>query len=1052
MRKIKSNRLLAIGGIALAAIILISLLVGIGIHNKDVSRQNSENQKSKVKYVLVNEDNGAKFNNKNYNLGRDFLKLVSQDQKHDWETASYDGAQDGMKNGLYDVEVIIPRDFSKRILSLESTSPKKAGITYHVRKGQNEVTNQIIGRNVDQLIYDFNNRVVRMYFSSLIGNLRNAQLAMGNIANKQDLQVSDLANQVQQPFNGLDDQFGALFNTASILDENGIADSQDFSNNMRNFLDGINKQSTANDAINSQSIKDLQDKLNGQLDTYDELNQKSNNYQNELKKYFGPENPLEKLKQKNISNQRHPSADNSFAGDITNLDVQYDSLLKEKNNLESEYGLKPGKTDENVTNIINHLLNSTNDPNSDPLQTAINNINSNIADLAIVDDITLPEYKTVREILIKYSNTVGADFGNRHTSFVKQKTGDTHADVTLGLKPGENDIVFNGDGISVKAEVEKIEAEGFEVTETSTFTDNHMKIVLKPKETTTKEDKADSKTKDDKKESEKEEQSDNKDHETAGETTSTQGNAFVTLKVTYQYDKPSQYSWSVNGDEQNSGDIQQLSTEDPNQLANYIAKSTAAAQQVVDIYGNEKDMSISTFAKDQPGNKLVPLKGSLADTASQTPSQPTTPDDKEIKQQAETLADQYDKVCQQLETLGQASGNLPVTDDTNSDIKALNEISKNLGKDGLQAYLNNVSNAIDWYNKVQELVNQKESGETAKDTGENSKVDVPTSIEATPDGDQQSNNDLTKQYNDLQKAINDSTTALDDKGKNSKDLKPVIKDLTNNTTKLQNSTNSIKDKLSQNVKDSQNQANNNQDFAQAFNNVMKNTRNGEADNSKVYNFLTNPIKATGSYSELRQQSIIPYFMTLIGTIAALFVGLGIAKHLLGRKVTADTALVEHTKPWLNLPSTGITLGISLVVGLFFSLITLNVVPGSVRIDWIIYTTLIMVILTSAISAGARHHRMITLYVVGFILALYILLTPFIGVLVRSGSFIQFLYRISPLQNVETGYTVMINHGTIGFFTFFGLIIALIIVIVANLFIKPLPIIEEDNISGDQHEA
>ena len=881
MRKIKSNRLLAIGGIALAAIILISLLVGIGIHNKDVSRQNSENQKSKVKYVLVNEDNGAKFNNKNYNLGRDFLKLVSQDQKHDWETASYDGAQDGMKNGLYDVEVIIPRDFSKRILSLESTSPKKAGITYHVRKGQNEVTNQIIGRNVDQLIYDFNNRVVRMYFSSLIGNLRNAQLAMGNIANKQDLQVSDLANQVQQPFNGLDDQFGALFNTASILDENGIADSQDFSNNMRNFLDGINKQSTANDAIDSQSIKDLQDKLNGQLDTYDELNRKSNNYQNELKKYFGPENPLEKLKQKNISTQRHPSADNSFAGDITNLDTQYDLLLAQKKDLESEYDLHPGKTEDNVTNIINHLLNKNTEGQGDPLQTEISKVNANMSDLAIIDGIKLDqniEYKNALEILKKYSNTVGANFGNRRTSFVKQKTGDTHADVTLGLKPGENDIVFNGDGISVKAEVEKIEAEGFEVTETSNFTDNHMKIVLKPKETTTKEDKADSKTKDDKKESEKEEQPDNKEQETAGETTSTLGNAFVTLKVTYQYDKPSTYSWSVNGDEQNSGDIQQIPAEDPNKLTEYIAKTVIAAQQVVNIYGNEKNMPMSTFIKDQPGNKLVPLKGSLADTASQTPSQPTTPDDKEIKQQAETLADQYDKVCQQLETLGQASGNLPVTDDTNSDIKALNEISKNLGKDGLEAYLNNVSNAIDWYNKVQELVNQKESGETAKDTGESSKVDVPTSIEATPDGDQQSNNDLTKQYNDLQKAINDSTTALDDKGKNSKDLKPVIKDLTNNTTKLQNSTNSIKDKLSQNVKDSQNQANNNQDFAQAFNNVMKNTRNGEADNSKVYNFLTNPIKATGSYSELRQQSIIPYFMTLIGTIAALFVGLGIAKH------------------------------------------------------------------------------------------------------------------------------------------------------------------------------
>ncbi|QNQ80159.1 type VII secretion protein EsaA [Lactobacillus sp. PV034] len=1071
MEKIKRNRPLVIGLIVLAAIILISLLVGIGIHNRDVRRQNSAAHKAKVQYVLVNEDNGAKFNNKHYNLGKDFLKLVSQDKKHDWETATYDGAQDGMKNGLYDVEVIIPQDFSQRILSLESTSPKKAGVRYRVRKGQNEVTNQMIGRNVNQLIYDFNNRVVRMYFSSLIGNLRNAQLAMGNIANKQDMQVSDLANQVQQPFNGLDDQFGALFNTASILDENGSTDSQAFSNSMKDMLNALDKNKDADSREDSQSIKDLQDRLNSQLDTYNNLNRQSDKYRNDLKAYFGPENPIAKLKKYSFDAKTPTKTDDSFNSQITDLDEKYDSLLKKKKDLEEEYHLQPGKTEENITQIMNQSLNKNPQTNASALQNFINSLNGEISELEIAQDMTTDskdtqnqinqnDYNLAVDILKKYSHTVGANYGSHQTTFInKNSQSNFDGNVTLGLTPGTNKIELDGKGISangVDAESIKkqLEQEDFVVDKISSFDDNSMEIKIHPKETktevTTKEDKEkknpDKATDSSENKEDKKEESDQEEKKT--EITSTAGNAFITFGVTYHYKKPTTYKWTVNGQEQNTGDIQKLNDDRMDALNANVTATIAAAKQVVATYGNGESMA--DFASHQTGDQIVASAGSLADLASKDPTQPVPTDNSKIQQEAKDLADNYDKICQQLETLGQASGNLPVDKQTNSDIKALNEISKNLGKDGLKAYLDNMSNIIEWYNKAQELVNSEDEKQT---NNENEQPKAVASDETDSSTEKQTNDDLVNQYNDLQKSINDSVKSLDYGNKDKqKDLKPVIKDLTNNTTKLQNSTNSIKNKLSQNVKDSQNQANNNQDFAQAFNNVMSNARNGEADNSKVYNFLTNPIKATGSYSELRQQSIIPYFMTLIGTLAALFVGLGIAKNLPGRKLTEETAMIDHTRPWLNLPSALITLGISFVIGVFFSLTTMGVVPATSHFDWGFYPTIIMVIMISAIAAGARHHRMVTIYVVSFLLALYILLTPFIGVLVRSGSLIQFLYRISPLQNIEIGYTVLINHGVIGGLTLFGLIIFLIVVIFANFFIKPLPTIEESPKAGNEHEA
>lgn len=43
-------------------------------------------------------------------------------------------------------------------------------------KGQNEVTNQAIQGKVDSIIKLFNSQSVKMYFSSLVINLRNAQI------------------------------------------------------------------------------------------------------------------------------------------------------------------------------------------------------------------------------------------------------------------------------------------------------------------------------------------------------------------------------------------------------------------------------------------------------------------------------------------------------------------------------------------------------------------------------------------------------------------------------------------------------------------------------------------------------------------------------------------------------------------------------------------------------------------------------------------------------------------------------------------------------------
>ena len=65
------------------------------------------------------------------------------------------------------------------------------------------------------------------------------------------------------------------------------------------------------------------------------------------------------------------------------------------------------------------------------------------------------------------------------------------------------------------------------------------------------------------------------------------------------------------------------------------------------------------------------------------------------------------------------------------------------------------------------------------------------------------------------------------------------------------------------------------------------------------------------------------------------------------------------------------------------------------------------------------------------------MTPFLGILVKAGTFVQVLYRFSPLQNIEAGYTALLSGGTVGLTTLLGLILATVAVFGASLFLRPL---------------
>jgi len=185
-------------GLAILGFGVMGGLVYLGLFSPSVN--NAVIQPENISYVLVNEDRGAIFNNQDFNLGVDFVYLINQDPIRHWHTASRSVATAGLRAGSYDVKIILPQNFSERLLALESFTPEQAKIIFEVRAGQNDLVNAAILESVGQILNDFNIRIIQMYFSSILNNIYEAQRNVElMIAGEQSLKNTLVAD-VHMPF------------------------------------------------------------------------------------------------------------------------------------------------------------------------------------------------------------------------------------------------------------------------------------------------------------------------------------------------------------------------------------------------------------------------------------------------------------------------------------------------------------------------------------------------------------------------------------------------------------------------------------------------------------------------------------------------------------------------------------------------------------------------------------------------------------------------------------------------------------------------------------
>lgn len=141
--------------------------------NEAKTVQTSEN--TKLNIAVVNEDKAVKLNDKEYNLGASYVKNIERDNSQNWSVLPRGAAESGLADGKYQLMIVIPSDFSEKVLEVNAVNAEKTTITYKVNAAGNSQVENEANKVAKDIVSDLNSQLVDMYMVSILSNLYTAQ-------------------------------------------------------------------------------------------------------------------------------------------------------------------------------------------------------------------------------------------------------------------------------------------------------------------------------------------------------------------------------------------------------------------------------------------------------------------------------------------------------------------------------------------------------------------------------------------------------------------------------------------------------------------------------------------------------------------------------------------------------------------------------------------------------------------------------------------------------------------------------------------------------------
>ena len=413
-----SKRTFAILSSIIALVVMVVVFYGV-MKPKTITVGNQEKKitNSDVKIALVNEDTGVIYNGDDLRIGDILVNSLGQETSYKLETVSRAIAENGLEKGNYNVMIVLPSNFSRETLSLESDSPTQAIFQYKVKSDSQAITKQ--GEQVVSEIKNlFNKNIIGIYFSSIIGNLQTAQTQVATSVGREKTVLNKYQSNLITPLTDHSTQFKGLSGISDNLVKTYESFNKDLQNTNEAYKSIMDTDKTYDDQI-SKATKS-QEVRNEALKTREETLKK---YEDFIKNSSVSEQ-LENIKKAQAfinANQMDPKVLEDTENKIKALEDSLDSTLKMFNAINAksdavEDSLNKTKSNEKqqqtVVAVVDELKKSMLDKVTDAVKDLPYYSNDAIDKLKIADE---------DKDYLKKVNSFAEQFANANKITLKRK-------------------------------------------------------------------------------------------------------------------------------------------------------------------------------------------------------------------------------------------------------------------------------------------------------------------------------------------------------------------------------------------------------------------------------------------------------------------------------------------------------------------------------------------------------------------------------------------------------------------------------------------------------
>ncbi len=137
-----------------------------------------------VPFAIANLDEGASFNDKDINVGKELVKDLKKNDKFKWTFVSEDDLRKGVYNGTYYAGIVIPKNLSENIVSITGDNPQQAKLEYVVNMKTNPVATKLTDSGANAVYTSLNAKIVEIIDIAAYQKLGELQAGLAEGAKK----------------------------------------------------------------------------------------------------------------------------------------------------------------------------------------------------------------------------------------------------------------------------------------------------------------------------------------------------------------------------------------------------------------------------------------------------------------------------------------------------------------------------------------------------------------------------------------------------------------------------------------------------------------------------------------------------------------------------------------------------------------------------------------------------------------------------------------------------------------------------------------------------